>query len=203
MEPLYNKFIIEVLRPLYYWHGLRGMEVTSNNTIPKKGGLIIASHHELKTDPHILSKFIKRRLNWIAASRFRGKSIFEFPILKRLTELLGVIHIDRNNPGRNKTIYSYITYLLSIGEAIVIFPEGNLIYERNYQKFNRKPKKGLIRIVKYAESNLNKKVPVYPVGIRYSKNGKKARLNIGEPIYLNGKPQEMKLIMDTIIKLST
>jgi 1-acyl-sn-glycerol-3-phosphate acyltransferase len=173
--------------------------------IPDKGGILIACHHEDDADPFVVKKAVKRRLHWMAATRIAGKSILDRPILKKILDLLGFLSIDADRPERNKGLFDYIAYIISIGEAVIIFPEGNL---RNQRK-NRigQAKNGVIRIAQHAQQKYGRDVPVYPIGIRYERTGKRkdGYIKIGKPMFFGSSENPkigIKRLMKNISRLS-
>ena len=202
----FNKLLIRILIPLYCKFGLNKLNVKIKEIvgkIPDRGGVLIASHHEEDADPFVIKKVIKRRLNWVAATKFRGKSIFEYKLFKKLLDRLGIISIDPKNPKRNKGLFDYITYLLEIGEAVVIFPEGNLRSERNNKRLG-KAKDGIIRIAQFAQKTIGKKIPIYPLGLEYRKKDRitNAYVRIGNPFYVSNKEDPKKAMLKLIKEIA-
>jgi 1-acyl-sn-glycerol-3-phosphate acyltransferase len=174
--------------------------------IPNKGGILIAAHHEEWVDPLVIKKAIKRRLNWVVATKVFGESILEHKFLKKIVDMVGIISIDPERPERNKGLFDYIAYLLEIGEAVVIFPEGNLRNERRGKRLG-KFKDGIIRIVKFTKKQINKKIPIYPLGLEYKKRGnvKEAYIKVGNPFFVDDKEsikKAMAKLMKEIARLS-
>ena len=100
-KPAFNKLLIGMILPFYCWLGLKKLDVRVKEItgkLPDSGGILIASHHEGDADPFVIKKAAKRRLNWIAAAKFHGRSIFEYKLLKKITDWLGVVSIDPKNP---------------------------------------------------------------------------------------------------------
>jgi 1-acyl-sn-glycerol-3-phosphate acyltransferase len=187
----FSKLLIKISVPIYINLKLFTLKTKAqqiSGSVPYKGGVLIAAHHEDDADPFIIKKAIKRRLNWISASKVFGESILDHRFLKWFIDLFGVISIDKENPARNKGFFYYVAYLLSMGEAVVIFPEGNLMNERNDRRLGA-AKDGVIRLAQFAQKKINKKVPIYPVGIEYRKNGrhKDAFIRIGSPFLVNNE----------------
>lgn len=177
--PFYSRFVLK-------YSNIKVREVTGR--IPNKGGILIAPHHEEEADVFMIQSVIKRRLQWVAWIKFFGKNMLEYKLLKRISDLFGGIFIDPQNQERNKGLFEYITYLLKIEEAVVIFPEGSLRRQRNNKKLG-KAKDGVIRIAQFAQKKLKRKIPIYPVGLEYKKKGSitEACMRIGTTFYVNNR----------------
>jgi len=205
-KPAFNKLLIKAIIPCYLWFGLKKLKVTVKEIagkLPDKSGILIAPHHEDDADPFVIKKATKRRLNWIAATKFRSRSIFEYKLLRSITDMLGIISIDPKNPERNKGLFDYVTYLLKIGEAVVIFPEGNLRNERNNKRLG-KAKDGVIRIAQFAQKKLRKKIQIYPIGLEYKKkdNVTEAYMRTGIPFYVSSKENPKKAMLKLIKEIA-
>lgn len=192
----FSKFVIRTFGEAYTSIGLKVKIKQVIGTTPH-GGCILACHHENDFDPFVINRAISRRLNWVARARMFGKSVLDNKLLKWMTDLFGVISIDHN---RNEGLFDYLSWLMSKGEAIVMFPEGNLLHEREGRKFGE-PKDGVIRIIQHAESLYNVKFPIYPVGLAY--RNKYVVVKIGNPFYAEGLPEkEIHRLMKEIKVLS-
>ncbi len=208
----YSEFLIFIAKPLYRKIKLRKhniSEVVVDGFIPKTGGLIIAAHHEDDADPVVLMTAINRRLNWIASSKFKGESVLDHKAIKKLIDWFGIITIDAKNKERNAGLFDYLEYLTSIGESVVIFPEGNLKKERNNQKFGV-AKDGVIRLANHIYEKTGFEVPIYPVGINYinvdSITGRRiAKIKIGKPFYIakSDSTADIENLMSDIRELSS
>lgn len=202
-KPAFNKFLIKIFGNFYCGFNLRRLHVKIKKlegNVSHKGGILIASHHEDDADPFVINFAIRRRLNWISATKIFGKSLLDNQFLKKMCDMFGVITIDINNPKRNEGLFDYVTYLLEIGEAVVIFPEGNLRVERDNKRLG-KAKDGVIRIAQLTQRKINRKIPIYPVGIEYreKKDIKEAYIRIGDPFFIkNG--EDSKIVITKLMK---
>lgn len=174
--------------------------------VPNRGGFLIAPHHEEWVDVLVIKRSIKRRLNWIAATEVYMKNLVKYRFFKKLISLIGIVSIDTERPERNKGFFDYVTYLLKIGEAVVIFPEGNLRIERDNKRLG-KAKDGVIRIAQFAQKRIDRNIPIYPIGLEYKrKDGiKEACMRIGAPFFVEDKDNPKKAmarLMKEIAKLS-
>ena len=214
-KPAFNKLfilvIVDFLSVLYAYFKLKSLNIKIRKTytkIPKKGGILIAAHHEEWVDPLVIKKNIERRLNWVAASiNFMddvfGDNIFWRRFFKKLLDKIGIISIDKKNPKRNIGFVEYITYLLKIGEAVIIFPEGNFRSERNNKRLG-KVKDGVIRIAQFAQKKLNRKIPIYPIGLEYRKKNKltEAYVRIEGPFFVDNKENSTKAMQRLMKKIA-
>lgn len=172
--------------------------------IQKKGAVLIAVHHEELADQFVIAISTKRKLCWIAdtTSPSSKRSLADAWFTKWLFMRLGAVPIDKKNPKRNKNLFNYLLFLLQRGQAIVFFPEAYVSSERNDEKFGVF-KDGVVRLALEYEKTFNKKIPVYPIGLKYTKIKfkKEVSLNIGKPIYLKERKDSFKLF-DELKRLS-
>ena len=201
----YNKLFIKIgkiITPFILLFLKTKIEKVRGN-IPNKGALLIAAHHEEFADQYIMGTQIKRRLFWVADTTPFGICLADSFFIKWLMLRLGAIPIDKENQKRNINLFDYLLYLLRRGEAIVFFPEAYLRSERKGKKFG-KVRDGTIRLALEYEKRFNKKIPVYPLGIKYKKedNIKKACLKIGKKIIISNKKDKIKVVKE-IKKLSS
>ncbi len=168
--------------------------------VPEKGPLLIAAHHEELADQYIIAAQIRRRLFWLADTTPFGKSLADNKFMSWLMLRIGAIPIDKKNSARNENLFRYLLFLLKKGEAIVFFPEAYLRSERKNMKFGRF-KDGVVRLALLYEREYHKKIPIYPVGIRYVSVGclRKAYLKIGKAIFAS---KSSKKVFSEIRKLS-
>lgn len=185
--------IVKIITPLILLF-LKTKIAKVQGKIPDKGALLIAAHHEEIADQYIIGTQINRKLFWIADTTPSGICLADTNFIKWLMLRLGAIPIDKENPKRDVNLFDYLFYLLKKGEAIVFFPEAYLRSERNNKKFGEF-KNGVIRLALEYERKFNKKIPIFPVGIKYinERNIKKAELRIGKKIIIKDKKDRIKL----------
>lgn len=172
--------------------------------LPEKGPIVIASHHEGWQDPFIIVLSLKRYAYWVCDTRPLGIPLIDAGFYKKFLMKLGIIPIDKVNTKRNKFLYKTFTQLIKKGEVIVIFPEGNLKSERKGKRLG-KARDGVVKLTRYAQKELNKQIPIYPIGFEYKKGFiMKSHLKIGKPIHINNNTNEkvLKKIMKEIAHLS-
>ena len=117
--------------------------------VPRKGGLLILPNHLADFDPILIQTMCRRRI------RFMGKSeLFKMRVLGPLLRWAGAFPVKRGEPDRDAL--KKAVRLLKAGEAVCVFPEGQLSEDGKLQDL--KPGVGLI--AKMAD------VPVICCGIR-------------------------------------
>jgi 1-acyl-sn-glycerol-3-phosphate acyltransferase len=107
---LFVRGLMLVLGPLK----VRGMA-----NVPSRGGLLILSNHIADIDPPIVQIACKRRIHFMAKSE-----LFEIPVLKHLIRWFHAFPVKRGEPDR--AAIKHALGLLAAGEAVCIFPEGEL-----------------------------------------------------------------------------
>jgi len=124
-----------------------------------------------------------------------------WPVVRRNDALkTRVNREDRTSRGTTRTATAIKRYqrsalsdsagLLAEGRVLVVFPEGYPNIDPHYTpKIGLEAflpfKAGFATIAAAVEKRLGAKVPMLPSGFRYTKNNRWiARLNIGEPVYL-------------------
>jgi 1-acyl-sn-glycerol-3-phosphate acyltransferase len=142
------------------------VEVFNRELIPADRPFILVSNHTSRWDGLLVYRLINRPSNFMVHPNellgFQGtvlKSMGAFPASARL-DLLS--HIKRQ---------------LTKGEGIVIFPEGDIHRDGVTHKF----KSGAARFALNL-ANEGEEVPIVPVAIRYSEDGKRASIMVAPPI---------------------
>ena len=94
-----------------------GLEVTGQEHVPRRGGVIVASNHASFFDPPLVGVACPRRLRFLARA-----SLFAHPALAFFMRSVRVVPLRRGEAdlGAIRTALA----LLRAGEAIAIFPEG-------------------------------------------------------------------------------
>lgn len=116
--------------------------------IPPKGGVLILTNHLSDVDPVIVQHGCPRPLHFMAK-----KELFDMRVLGWLIRQINAFSVKRGEPDRRALRYSI--ELLKAGEALCIFPEGQLSEDGNLGEL----KAGIALIIK------NAKVPVLCAGI--------------------------------------
>lgn len=131
--------LLLVLGPFASWHRRR---------VPKKGGLLILSNHLADVDPLAVQVSCPRPVYFMAKSE-----LFEMRILGSILRLYKAFSVKRGEPDR--TAIKHAVNLLKAGEAVCVFPEGQLSETGQLQEL----KPGVALIVRMAG------VPVICVGL--------------------------------------
>jgi 1-acyl-sn-glycerol-3-phosphate acyltransferase len=96
-----------------------GLTVTGEQHVPRRGPVILASNHRSDIDPIVLACSVARRCTFLAAAELLAR-----PGLGRLIRPFPVVPIRRGRFDR-RAIEECLARL-DRGEALVIFPEGNI-----------------------------------------------------------------------------
>jgi 1-acyl-sn-glycerol-3-phosphate acyltransferase len=87
--------------------------------VPNKGGLLIVANHLSDADPAVLGHALRRKAFYMAKSE-----LFEIPVLGWVIKTLRAFPVSRGAPDR--AAIRRTVDLLRAGEAVAIFPEGQL-----------------------------------------------------------------------------
>lgn len=136
-------FAITFRFPFFVWLWIEG-----RRNVPRRGGLIVVANHLSLADPPFL---------WYAAPRhlcFMGRAdIPNIPIIGAIARLAKTVPIKQRAPDRMGLKLAIET--VQSGEALAIFPEGELSESRDLQPFLP----GILLILRQTRA------PVLPVGI--------------------------------------
>lgn len=95
------------------------VRLAGKQNVPKQGGVLIVSNHLSDCDPAVIGYALPRGAHYMAK-----RELFSIPILSTIIRVLQAFPVDRGTADRSairKTVE-----LLQAGEAVVIFPEGQL-----------------------------------------------------------------------------
>lgn len=87
--------------------------------VPRGGGLLILANHLADVDPIVVQMACPRAIHFMAKSE-----LFEMPILGKLIRVFGAFPVKRGEPDRASI--KRAVQLLRMGEAVCVFPEGQL-----------------------------------------------------------------------------
>lgn len=96
-----------------------GLMVTGERHIPRRGPVILAANHRSDIDPVVLAATVPRRCTFLAAAELLTR-----PVLGRLIRLFPAVPIRRG--GFDRRAIKDCLARLDRGDALVIFPEGNI-----------------------------------------------------------------------------
>jgi 1-acyl-sn-glycerol-3-phosphate acyltransferase len=147
--------------------GLLGpLRAKNRRAIPRHGGFLLVANHRSDIDPILLQWASHRRIYFMAKSE-----LFPVPILGHLMRAYGAFPVKRGEPDRASLRYAQA--LTEMGEAVGIFPEGEL--SETGEMLPLKP--GVALLVRMA------KVPVICVGLRRTEKIMPYGLSIPRPAF--------------------
>lgn len=195
--PLADKIIF----PFFF----KSIDIEGKENVPKKGAVIIAPTHRSRWDalivPYATGKMVSARNPYFMVSVNEIKGIQGWFIRR-----LGGFPVDTERPGLESLYHS--ASLLSQGEMVVIFPEGNIYRTAN---MINPLKRGIAKIaLEVEESNPEVGVKILPVAILYDEpipsRGCTVKVKIGSPLtvndYLNGSIRQNSIRLTADLKLS-
>ncbi len=136
--------------------GLRGVlrllaprwKVTGRKNVPVRGPVLLAPNHIADCDPPFVGLSLHRPLWFMAKSE-----LFDMPVLGSLIDFAQAFPVERGVPDR--AALKRAEQLLKGGQAVVVFPEGQLSKSGELQPL----------LPGVALLALRARVPVVPVGI--------------------------------------
>jgi 1-acyl-sn-glycerol-3-phosphate acyltransferase len=128
------------------------IRVEGAENVPRQGGLLILSNHRADVDPVLVQYACPRPLHYMAK-----QELFEMGMLGPLIRRYGAFPVSRGEPDRQAIRQA--AGLLNAGEAVVVFPEGQLTQTGDLQEL----KAGIALILRLAPE-----VPVICIGLQNS-----------------------------------
>lgn len=147
---------------LFMWAYLRvghGLVVAGREHFPRTGGVLVVGNHPSLFDPAGIIVTAPRPVRFMAA-----EVLFGIPVLRLYLRGAGMIRVDRKSGGHNA--FRQALKSLQEGEAVGIFPHGDLVQE--YER--RIPKNGAVQLALRAGVLM---LPVYCEGTAKSLPPKK------------------------------
>ncbi len=150
------KLVPEFLMRFIVWmlvHSVYRLKVKNMEAIPEKGPAVLASNHVSFVDALIIMAACRRPIRFIM-----HHAIFKMPILSFVFRTAGAIPIasKREDPELQEKAFDQVSKALEQGDLVGIFPEGQISYDGELEKF----RPGIERIVK------RNPVPVVPMALR-------------------------------------
>jgi len=139
------------------------IHVEGRENVPQRGSFILLPKHQRWEDVPLLALAVSRPLYYVAKIE-----LFLNPLSSWFISSLGGIPLDRRRPLASRRSIRVLVDLLRGGGGLVLFPEGT--YYRNCMGSGHV---GLIRLI-----CSQVRVPWIPVGIRYSREGIRRRVDI-------------------------
>ncbi|MFH1054299.1 MAG: 1-acyl-sn-glycerol-3-phosphate acyltransferase [Candidatus Woesearchaeota archaeon] len=202
-----GQIIAKVIRGILFKVDIQGI-----GNIPAWGPCIIASHHyHGYFDTLLLYSIFKRNVFFLASI----ENFIALPLWDKVICRLGALpfkqdesrfpkrksdapSIDKiqNYPSNNFKTMKKLLFHLSIGDAVFIYPEGEAktltIHEWDPSLRFFPPQEGYVQLAVLAERKTNRKIPIIPIGIKYSgKLNRNLRIRIGKPILLPNQIQKL------------
>ena len=150
------------------------IEVNGEINLPENSGYMICSNHIHMRDPILIADFTKRPISFMSK-----KELIDMPIIGWILTKCYAFPVDREK-GDIAAIKTAIN-ILKEGNVMSMFPEGTRHRDGNFHDL----KKGAAMIA------IKAGVPIVPVRVVGNyKFFTKLTLNIGEPIYYDGKNKD-------------
>ena len=127
------------------------LSIRNAPTLPEGRPVIVASNHNSNLDPVVVGVAYPRRLRYLAK-----EELFRVPVLSCIIRHLGAIPVSREDEVRAGVVLRTLLDILSMGEDILIFPEGSRSFDGKLQ-----PLEGGVAMLA-----LHSKAPVLPVFIK-------------------------------------
>jgi 1-acyl-sn-glycerol-3-phosphate acyltransferase len=154
------------------------IEVSGGENIPSSGPFIIAPTHRSRWDPFMLYCAVRGRILYFMTSHEEVVGLQGW-----LMRRMGAFPIDVRRPS--PSMIRCCREMLELGEALVIFPEGNLFYYAPGEVHPLKPGVAWLALGCQKGSKLPD-LPILPVRLVYEhrelRPGSRATIRVGEPI---------------------
>ncbi len=178
--PQVSKWLAAVLFPVHALFMKRyfKIEVSGEHNIPRSGPFILAPLHRSRWDAFMLYCAVARRFLYFMTSHDEVVG-FQGWFMRRM----GAFPINVQRPSTS--VIRTCNEIIALGEALVIFPEGNLFYYKPGEIHPLKPGVAWLAL-NFQETLINTKIMIIPVrlvyGDRILRMGSRARILVGEPI---------------------
>lgn len=168
----FSKWFCRCLLTLY-----NRLSIKNTPILPDGRAVIVASNHNSNLDPVVVGVAYPRRLTYLAK-----EELFKVPVLSCIIRHLGAIPVSREDEVRAGVVLRTLLDILTIGEDVLIFPEGSRSFDGKLQ-----PLEGGVAMLA-----LHSKAPVLPVYIK----GTFAAMPRGCTF---PKPKKIEVIFGTLI----
>ena len=128
-------------------------QVRGQTRVPEQGAVLLIANHVSYIDSLFIAASVRRPIRFVMNAR-----IFATPFARRFFTLMGAIPIasHKENPELLECAFEEIASALESGEAVCIFPEGQLTHDGQVNLF----RSGIERIVERTPT------PVLPMALR-------------------------------------
>src|SRR5579862_9660938 len=140
--PAWNRYVVmpvcKTLCRILFWL-LGPIKSIGAYRVPKKGPVLILSNHLADVDPIVVQVACHRAVHFMAKSE-----LFEMRLIGRIIRWFQAFPVKRGEPDR--AAMRHAIDLLKMGEAVCVFPEGQLSEDGELQEL----KPGIALIVRQA-----------------------------------------------------
>lgn len=168
------------------------IDIKGRERLPRDNAFVLLPKHQCWQDVPLVGLATPILLTYVAKYE-----LFTNPLGRYIVTSLGGIPLNRKRPIESRRTLHVIKHHLKNNRGLVLFPEGTY--------FPGAMGPGNHGILRFIISSV--KVPLIPVGIRYSKQGIRNRvwIRFGEPIHTDDavRPEALlTLVMEKIAALS-
>jgi 1-acyl-sn-glycerol-3-phosphate acyltransferase len=181
--PRVQRWLAALLRPLHavFMRCYFKIEVSGAHNIPSSGPFILAPVHRSRWDGFMLYCAVARRLLYFMVSQDEVVGLQGW-FMRRI----GAFPINTQRPS--PSVIRNCKELIARGEALVVFPEGNLFYYEPGEVHPLKP--GIAWLALNFQKDLShENLVIIPVRLVYGQRrlrlGSRAKILVGEPISVN------------------
>jgi 1-acyl-sn-glycerol-3-phosphate acyltransferase len=178
--PHISRWLAAVLSPLHavFMRWFFKIDVSGEHNIPSSGPFILAPVHRSRWDPFMLYCAVARRFLYFMTSHDEVAGLQGW-FMRRL----GAFPVNTQRPS--PSVIRACKEIIALGEALVIFPEGNLFYYEPGEVHPLKP--GIAWLALNFQKELtDENIVIIPVRLVYSQRilrlGSRAKIVVGEPI---------------------
>ena len=182
-RPYVSRWLASILFPIHALFMKRyfKIEISGEHNIPTTGPFIMTPLHRSRWDPFVLYCAVPHRLLYFMVSHVEIAGLQGWFMTK-----MGSYPIDAQRPSPS-AIRSF-QEVISSGDALVIFPEGNLYYYEPGEVHPLKPGAAWLAR-KFQEGCGDEHLPIIPVrlvyGDRLLRAGSRVRIVIEKPIFVS------------------
>jgi 1-acyl-sn-glycerol-3-phosphate acyltransferase len=201
-RPHVSRWLAAIAFPLHavFMRRYFKLEVSGEHNIPLSGPFILTPVHRSRWDPFMVYCAVTRRLLYFMTSHDEVVGLQGW-FMRRL----GAFPIKVHRPS--PSVIRSCRELLSRGDALVIFPEGNLFYYEPGEVHPLKPGVAWLAL-NFQKSLDGVDIPIIPVRLIYGdrklRAGSRAKIVVGEPIslgdYLGLPPKEGVLALTSALQ---
>jgi 1-acyl-sn-glycerol-3-phosphate acyltransferase len=178
--PHVSRWLAAVLFPLHalFMRRYFKIEVSGEHNIPWSGPFILAPLHRSRWDAFMLYCAVARRFLYFMTSHDEVVG-FQGWFMRRM----GAFPINTQRPS--PSVIRACKEMIALGEALVIFPEGNLFYYEPGEVHPLKPGVAWLAL-NFQKALIDTNIVIIPVRLVYGdrrlRMGSRARILVGEPI---------------------